>query len=593
MRKKLVSLAVLLALPLLILAQENKLIKYIPSNASLVMVFNPMQVVNKVPGETFRQSALYRSMMKDDAGGVTAFLSDPSITGIDFGSDVLLLSISSDKGDMITFVGSLKDDQAFSKIIEKMPDAVDNIRDEEDARIYIAGEGNLGIAWNKEAFVAVGPNKAEMKKELIAAFSDTTRSADFDYDKWMKEYVEKYTEQLNQTCTMLIHPEKKETKFSNPAFDLMMKESGDIRFWTNGEGFPGALKDVPPGFAGIFSKLKKMTGGNKISIINFENGKIISINRNFLSPEIAEVYRKFPPKQLNGTLLKRLPDQRIVCIFTNTVQTEMGSMLLEKSGLSTIFDSLKAKAPFDLELLKSTFGGEMLFAILEKDKVKEKDDKDEEYAPSKIFERFELIGAIGIVDHYRFEKLKASIDHTLDSLKKTDSFKRSFKNFNPVVRYNDSLLVISSSEETAEKFLKNSDNRQIPEWISVNQAHPMLLELDLNELFGTMFSSASLAPDKNEEDLKIFEMFDKLIVSGGDYTDGSLNSRTEFTFTKKDENSFKQLFDLLNYGVEQAEKRKIELKDEEVEIPPPPPPPPPKVEMKKVTPSKTKTKTKN
>ena len=120
----------------------------------------------------------------------------------------------------------------------------------------------------------------------------------------------------------------------------------------------------------------------------------------------------------------------------------------------------------------------------------------------------------------------------------------------------------------------------------------MLIKVDMKEFMNMMLS---IVPRRNgaigENEKKILGIFDQLIVSGGDFANGSKNSRTEIRFSNPDENAFKQLFDLMNYAIEQSEKEKPILKDEEVDIPPPPIEELKQVEIKK-EPEKTKNKSK-
>jgi hypothetical protein len=93
----------------------------------------------------------------------------------------------------------------------------------------------------------------------------------------------------------------------------------------------------------------------------------------------------------------------------------------------------------------------------------------------------------------------------------------------------------------------------------------------------------------------MFGLFDQMIVTGGTYDNGSLKSTMEFRFGKPDENSFKQLFDLVNMMLSRNTSREKEydykemppppmeemkvsiedIKQVEEKVPPPPPPPPP------------------
>jgi hypothetical protein len=109
------------------------------------------------------------------------------------------------------------------------------------------------------------------------------------------------------------------------------------------------------------------------------------------------------------------------------------------------------------------------------------------------------------------------------------------------------------------------------------------LLLFLNKSFGKQ--------DKpfDESFTNAIQAFDRMNITGGNYSGGVLHSSVEFRFSNPGENAMKQLFDFMNIAIEESMKAKKEvriegIKDEEVAIPPPTPPPPAK---------KPKTKTKN
>jgi hypothetical protein len=116
-----------------VFSQSNPLIKYLPDDASMIMTFNPIKFAGHIPGETFRQSFMYREMMKKDDGELKAFMSDPSISGIDFSHD-LMLAVTSDtsKGfslPTINLFGVLKNEAVFSLATKKISKEEDSLHE--------------------------------------------------------------------------------------------------------------------------------------------------------------------------------------------------------------------------------------------------------------------------------------------------------------------------------------------------------------------------------------------------------------------------------------------------------------------------------
>ena len=152
-------------------SQTNPLFSYLPDGASMVMSFNPVQMAKKVPGEAFRQSVMYREMTKKDEGGeLKAFFSDPSISGIDFSNDLLLVAIndSSDKssGPSVQIFGSIKNEALFALAIKKLSKGSDSLHIYGTDKIIFSENGGSTMAWNNQVFVINTGSNKQMKEEM-------------------------------------------------------------------------------------------------------------------------------------------------------------------------------------------------------------------------------------------------------------------------------------------------------------------------------------------------------------------------------------------------------------------------------------------
>lgn len=101
--------------------------------------------------------------------------------------------------------------------------------------------------------------------------------------------------------------------------------------------------------------------------------------------------------------------------------------------------------------------------------------------------------------------------------------------------------------------------------------------------------------------MEMLEMFDQLVITGGDYAEGSMNSQMEFRFSNPDKNVLEQLFEMANRASMQKAKAKKEMADTPeimqddvvTDAPKEAPPAPKKAPVKKpVSKSKTPAKTK-
>lgn len=174
--------------------------------------------------------------------------------------------------------------------------------------------------------------------------------------------------------------------------------------------------------------------------------------------------------------------------------------------------------------------------------------------------------------------------------------------FRPAIMYNDSLCVIAHSAAMAEAYLNNSGTTALPAWLPAAPKGNMWMNFGFRDIMTMVYSMAG-KPGKNKDKQanEIFGMFDQLIMTGGEYANGSLNSQMEFRFSNPDKNVLEQLFELANTASQQKAKARKEMsdapvimQDEEVmEAPKEVPPAPKKAPVKEpATKAKTPVKTK-
>jgi len=133
--------------------------------------------------------------------------------------------------------------------------------------------------------------------------------------------------------------------------------------------------------------------------------------------------------------------------------------------------------------------------------------------------------------------------------------------------------------------MKNPGSTPVPDWLKEGATYPMAAMLNLKEFMKSIYTSAGSPTGETDLDvLKMIEQFGAITMKGGDFSDGSLNSRVEFNIGDGQHNSLEQLFNLINTLAssnfagrkrENVEELKIESIQQEgvKEVPPPPPPP--------------------
>lgn len=596
--KPLILVLLLLISCQLTYAQNNPLYKYIQPGSRMVMRFNLVKIASKVPGETFRASSLYQDMMKNDNGEIKNFLSDPSGTGIDFSTDFILTVITGEDGESTSplLIARLGDAGKFTALMEKMNKG-------EDSRIQVFGTNRLmlpksfgpAFAWNDEIMILTGNSNG--KKELNAVFADTSDTRDMEVR--MKEVAERLNKELKEKCFAALTPNTNNAFVNSPAFSKLMNENGDIRIWNSGAkpATTKEIKQLPPFVTRFLSTMQAAQGTESTSIVNFENGKISGAIRNYISPEMGAIYQKYPQEPLPTQLVSRLPQGKILMLIMSAVNKDMSREVSRQNGMAGIIDSLKQYLKIDLGLFQRGFQNRAMMAIMEMP-AKEDDNGEKK----KNLENLGLFIVLPVADKAAVAELKALADRKMDSLAATEKGEKIMSVFRPAIMYNDSLCVIANSAAMAEAYLNHSGNGSLPAWLPANQKGNMWMSLGFRDIMSMVFNMAGKpGKSKDKQTMEVLEMFDQLVMTGGEYADGSMNSRMEFRFSNPDKNVLEQLFDMANRASIQKAKAKKEMsdapaimQDEEVtDAPKEAPLAPKKAPVKKpATKSKTPAKTK-
>ena len=328
------------------------------------------------------------------------------------------------------------------------------------------------------------------------------------------------------------------------------------------------------------------------------------------------LYKKYGQLSLKTDLIKRLPaNGKVMLLFTASANPEMAKEMMQTTGLNSLLNEYKEKIPFEPGLLSSAFGTTAMFAVIHMP-VKHEPVADSIILKGRdaMFEGVQLVLAIPVKNKAKLEELKDSVAKFFDSLKEkkkaadtnedTDEdmdeeekigFKM-FRGMKPSYKYTDSLFVISTSEEVATSYINSTGNMELPPYISPAAGYPMLMNFNFKEFMGMLYKNAGSPDDEKDMQLKeVVDMFGDMNIYGGKYENGVISSKMEMKLGNPDENSFKQLFDLINKVAEAKNKEREEMGDEMkqegvkieevtmdegkavVEMPPPPPPPAKKV----------------
>ena len=537
MKRKFVLLLTIAMQQALLFAQTNPLVKYLPDNTSMVISFNPVSLTKKIPGETFRQSAVYREMMKKDSTEVMAFLSTPSVSGIDFSNDLLIAFTTGATEEQpkmsVHLFGSIKNEALFAISMKKMAKKTDSVKIYGTDKILYKENGSPSIAWNNSVFV-INLNSGSAMTAVSVPYNDTATQE--EYNRAVQRATEKMMKAQRNLCFELLTQKQKKIFGADSRFINQMSAAGDIKIWSNGMQSPLAGRIF--GLAGL-NKLQTPAGGSKTSSINFENGKIVMQSNSYPDEAVTAVYKKYPTTPVNTDLSRRLPKGKLLGLISTSYNPEMAMELMQKSGLKEMVAEMKGKMPFDLNLITASFGNNMMLAVIKSDDISSEDSL------TRSIDGIKLLLAMPIADKVKFDEMRKSVHHLWDSLKNGESGGKMMKELNPFIKYNDTLFVLSLSPDVATAFLNNTGTEPVPDWLQSKSQYPMLININMKEII-KMVLGKKMAGKNGQDEQKLMDMFDQVIMYGGNYENESMNTTMEFKFSNQNENALKQLFDIVN-----------------------------------------------
>lgn len=545
------------------IAQTSPLLKYLPANSNMVMFINPGKLAAKVPGDVFRNSALFREMTAHSPNNeMEAFFKNPAMSGLNLFSDMILVSHGAvDNGEQpgVAMFGLLSGKQTFDSLIRAMSGPDTKIQQKGNLNYYITGEKGMALAWNDEAFALTG-NK-DSKKELQQLFEDTTDTRDFEIR--MKEIKKAQHDKLVSQCLSVLQPQPDNSSFY-AAITAVQQEAGDIRIWSNGKTRNmDKMEKMPPVVKELLENMYRMNKGEVTSIVNFEKGKIAGITRTIPGPEKQAILAKYPVESLPVSMYRHLPKGNTLLMIMTASNPDKSKEMMQLLGLNKYADSLKQLLKMDFSKLGKIFGNKMMITLME---VTPEEDMDGSGSP---LENLGLFISMPVKDKVAAGDMKAKMDHLIDSLAETEKGGKILSMVRPVFLFDDSLAVFSIRPDHAAAFL--TTNNELPAGMKDNQPGTMLMSFNIKAFINLLAGMSGGKQPLPEEARAVFEKFEDMQFGNDGFVNGVQYGHMEFRFSDPEKNALQQLFEAADLAAQSAKKEKQAVKDaEDIEMPPPP-----------------------
>jgi len=503
-----------------IFSQTNAVLNYLPEDAKRIIKINPGSLGQKIKWEDLLKYKIFQDLMKELPEEGKDFLKNPAQTGIDLGRGFFLV-VSGNKNNkkpVTILYGIPKDTVQFASMAKKLNSGKQAVKIGNGKLII---DNNTALAWNREIIILTGNDS---KEDTANQTAKAKASAEL-----MK------TKQLTEKCKTLLN--KRKIAFSNEQFLWLLKEDGDLLLWIDNTAQLKKNNKIPASF-GMLNNSFMRKGNYTSGIIKFENGKVVAQMKQYISATLDSIYKKYPLKNINTELLKKLPAGHPIFLCSLSFSPEMIKENLVKSGADKLIDSM-SKQTVKIEDILPAIKGDVLLALMKVDEVGEDDSL------AKAMNGIELFVSGSINDKEKFKNLAALLQNN-----KPDSAKNNLpKKPKPLIFSNDSFFVVSLSQMAGQKFLGSAGNNEaIEKIIEPYKNNPSAFIIDLRTIFA--FAVQPMLKNKSEEEAKqaseVLGMFDKLVSYGGQHENNFLSSTVELSLTNKDENSLKQFMNLLN-----------------------------------------------
>lgn len=470
---------------------ENKELM-VPKDAITVVHINGASISSKASWKDLSQTDWFRKQKQRTTNSYDQqLMEDPEKSGVDLKSDFVYFTQKKGFRTIYSvFEGKLKNVSDFEKLLsEKNPGT--KIEEGEGFRFMPTGSSDL-ISWTNSKFIYVttensfGANKTSEGIDSLKAY------AAFVYKTSKENSIE-----------------------TNEKYAALLKESGDIHFWSS---TPEALSGLDIGPLPVLAASALMQGSATAGTISFDNGKIVVRSKQYFNSTLSGIIEKYQAKPLTSELLNHVVPNSSIVIAMN-YHPQLIKDILRATGTESSANRAFEDFDFRLDDLLQSMKGEMLITASElgPQRPSMEEPEDEDLFPFGG----NLLVSMSLNNDSSFKKVQAII-------------KKQF----PIVvtRIQNNWFLAGNSAETINRFFSAGDN-SITGKIG---GHPFGMYLDLQK--GMDQWNVEGLDSSLVQQINLSKSFWQDVVStGGDYKNGSLHFETTVNLVDKTSNSLKQL----------------------------------------------------
>ena len=511
--------------------------KYIPKDASAVLVIDPKNLHDKLEKSGINMDTLINRLFQRNAVDTADrkhFYEIKDDAGINWESKIFFFGLQSTdqtNASVINLMAGISDATKFESFLKKQSFFVNKSVQKEKGFSYILINNESMISWNES--IAIGSsyqNKIKPIYDTVAMKFIVPEKA--NNEKEMKAEVYKY---FNQ--------KESESLSSVDAFGKLFQSKSDGYAFSSTNRYLSILGSMPL----QLPKLEELVKDNYIaSTLSFEDGKIVATATTYTNPFLSSILKRYAGPTVNLSLIENYPSENINMIMMASFNPEIFGGVLKQLEVEGLVNNFIEKTGFTSQELYKTLKGDI--AVVVSDLQMPSKDLKVKNDSTLTFERKPLgkmIFNAPIGDPVAFAKImnKAvelgyfSKNGSIYSAGKLMSFMGMY------MRADDKNLIIASDSLTYVQYISNKNKAVISnDALNMFKGKSAIAYIDITNTIKGFLNNQN--GDYKNSLVTAKETFKDLIISSDNFDGNSLKGKFEIRLNNEKQNSLVTLTSL-------------------------------------------------
>lgn len=511
--------------------------KYIPKDASAVLVIDPKNLHDKLEKSGINMDTLINRLFQRNAVDTADrkhFYEIKDGAGINWESKIFFFGLQSTdqtNASVINLMAGISDATKFETFLKKQSFFVNKAVQKEKGYSYILINNESMISWNESIVIGSSyQNKIKPIYDTVAMKFIVPEKA--NNEKEMKAEVYKY---FNQ--------KESESLSSVDAFGKMFQSKSDGYAFSSTNRYLSILGSMPL----QLPKLEELVKDNYIaSTLSFEDGKIVATATTYTNPFLSSILKRYAGPTVNLSLIENYPSENINMIMMASFNPEIFGGVLKQLEVEGLVNNFIEKTGFTSQELYKTLKGDI--AVVVSDLQMPSKDLKVKNDSTLTFERKPLgkmIFNAPIGDPVAFAKImnKAvelgyfSKNGSIYSAGKLMSFMGMY------MRADDKNLIIASDSLTYVQYISNKNKAVISnDALNMLKGKSAIAYIDITNTIKGFLNNQN--GDYKNSLVTAKETFKDLIISSDNFDGNSLKGKFEIRLNNEKQNSLVTLTSL-------------------------------------------------